>query len=177
MGAINPNKIINRKQLEVSQKLTRAFVSSASSYYEAHSIIENAVLAEENAKAVRKFVNDAKSKFKTSSVRIKELLHFINVAYEEFEGTNEWIEYLDELLIFAKRINNKLDELNILFSTKDVDVSISSKSFQDSMWGNNVNSDIRKASIECSTLFSDSMNLHCKFVESTHATIQGQKAA
>ena len=87
------------------------------------------------------------------------------------------IRYKQELSIFAEKIDSKLNKLNVLFNTKGIDISINSKSFQDSMWGDNVNSDIRKTSIECSILFSNSMNLHCKFVESTHMVVQNQKAA
>jgi len=97
MGAINPNKIISKKQLEVSQRLTKALVSSVSSYYDAHAIIENAVLIEESTQDTKILVNDAKSKFKISSFRIKELLRFIDISYEEFKATKEWVKYLGEL--------------------------------------------------------------------------------
>lgn len=177
MGAINPNKIVSKKQLEISQNLTKSLLSSISSYYNAHAIIENAVLAEENTKNTKKFLNDARAKFKVTSLHVKELSTFINISYGEFKATKEWIHYLDELSVFTKEIDNMLNRLNVLFHTENINISINNGSFQDSMWGDNINSDVRILSVECSILFSSIMNLHCQFVKDTHMVIKNAIAA
>jgi len=177
MGAINPNKIVSKKQLEISQKLTKSLVSSIGSYYNAHAIIENAVLSEGNIKNTIEFVNDARLKFKGTSSHIKELLNLINISYQEFKATKEWISYLDELSVLTKQVDNILNRLNVLFRTENIYISINNRSLQDSMWEDNINCEVRILSVECSILFSSTMNLHCQFVKDTHVTIKNEIAA
>lgn len=172
MGAINPNRIISKKQLIVSQKLTKYLSLSISAYYGSHAIIEDAVLAEsESGESAIKSVNQSVECFVDCIEQIELLQRYINIAKVEFTNSAEWIEYLSNLNTIVDSINIKMVAIVDQLNDENTKIAIGSFNFQDSMWGNNVNSEIRKTSVSCMMLFSSAMVLHAEFVEETHSNL------
>ena len=181
MGGKNPPKppprIDSEQFLRQTQFQSRYLFECASEFYRAHVEIEDAVIAETRGdSSVSTMVETAQARFADIESVVLREIQVLSWLKDDTEGLGRWTAYCDKQLSNFKLLGRIAKKIGQVLQSETIVAAIARRRFQDSMFYDGENAEVRQLNMDFSTILLESLDYHDKFVAGENDILRSNAA-
>jgi len=171
MGGINPERPRPKKDLqELSQAHSRCLFSIASSFFDTHVHLEDAVIAEtKDGAADIKAIEKARMALRRANEVMQPIENDVSENFDRINSVDDWQpQYYKVQMEYLSKLRELLARLEHCLSDSAIDEAAQTGRLQASLWHDERNSELRTTSVELTRLLCEVLSHHVQVVEETN---------